>query len=138
MENFIALVVIGVGGYIAWKVLIACLSGLSRAGDSITENWPRHFEKIWTSIINAAPAPPAPPTTPPPTTPGNGSGGNQPGQMRDHLVPLLALLASPSNAEQPDQRNIPAVLQQNREQSGGALGSNNNNLLVVLNGGVKR
>ena len=51
MENFIALVVIGVGGYIAWKVLLACLSGLSRAGDSITENWPRHFEKVWTSII---------------------------------------------------------------------------------------
>lgn len=39
------------GGYIVWKIFVAAVMGLGRAGREITNSWPVFFEKVWQSLI---------------------------------------------------------------------------------------
>lgn len=39
------------GAYIAWKIFIAAIEGLRRAGNGISTSWPGFFEKVWHSLI---------------------------------------------------------------------------------------
>jgi hypothetical protein len=54
MESISGIAILLAGGcaaYIAWKIFLAALEGLSRAGNEITDSWPRFFEKVWRSVI---------------------------------------------------------------------------------------
>ncbi len=54
MDGFIGLLILGVGGFIAWKILVAFLIGLRQAGDSIVHNTPDFFSKVIQSIAAGA------------------------------------------------------------------------------------
>ena len=50
MNDFITLIILGVGGYFAWKILVAFLKGLGIAGEKIAEDGPSFFAKVIQSI----------------------------------------------------------------------------------------
>ncbi len=51
MQDLISLFLIGAGIFIAFKIFMAALSGLGKAGSEIADSWPRFFAKVWTSAI---------------------------------------------------------------------------------------
>jgi hypothetical protein len=51
MEGLLTLFFVGAAIYIAFKVFMAAMSGLGKAGSEIADSWPRFFAKVWTSVI---------------------------------------------------------------------------------------
>ncbi len=51
MEGLLTLFFIGAAIYIAFKIFMAAMSGLGKAGSEIADSWPRFFAKVWTSAI---------------------------------------------------------------------------------------
>lgn len=54
MDGLITLAVIGVGGYLAYKIFWAAMDGLGRFGDSLERNLPAFFEKVFYSLASGA------------------------------------------------------------------------------------
>lgn len=50
MNDFVTLVIMGIGGYLLWRFVIAAWLGLKAAGDRLERNLPSVFEKFWVSL----------------------------------------------------------------------------------------
>lgn len=52
MDSLVTLVLIVVGSYLGWKILLAAWGGLTRFGDSLERNLPAFFEKVFVSLAS--------------------------------------------------------------------------------------
>ncbi len=50
MNDFIALVIMIIGGYLGWKILQAFFDGLTRAGEEVRYRLPEFFSKVIQSM----------------------------------------------------------------------------------------
>ena len=56
LKSWLFILGFGVVIYIGWKITVAALKGLIKAGGTISSAWPDFFEKVWISVFSGVAA----------------------------------------------------------------------------------